>query len=187
MKRLFLCLALAGCAMQTMDPQDEAAVGNGIAVMPQPGFAQIHIATMRYWTRNGTGLDELGFYIGIKSGEPLFAVPGKAKKDLPVFQSRMTPNDVEDLTATALARKNLRNVRASGLRPCPFGSAPGFCFDLALTNDEGLEMRGKAIARLQNGMLDLLVFTAPAEFYFAEVSPAIDRIFASILVDDKPR
>ena len=175
-----LCMLLMGCTMQDMDPDSEVSVGNGISVVAQSGFAQIHLATIRYWTRNGTGLDELGFYTGIKDGEPLFPVPGKAKKDLPVFRARMTPNDVEDLVGAALAAKGLQNVRSAALRPCPFGAATGFCFDLVLANDEGLEMRGKAIARIKAGVLDLLVFTAPAEFYFDQVGPAVDRIFQSI-------
>lgn len=177
---LAICLLLLGCSMQGMDPDSEVPVGDGIHVTPQPGFAQIHLATIRYWTRNGTGLDELGFYTGIKPGEPLFPVPGKAKKDLPVFLARMTPNDVEDLAAAALMAKGLQNVHTASLHPCPFGAATGFCFDLRLANDEGLEMRGKAIARLRPGVLDLVVFIAPADFYFDEVAPSVDRIFQSI-------
>ena len=178
-----LCVLLAGCAMQGVDPGSEVSVGNGVHVMPEPGFAQVHLAAIRYWTRNGTGLDELDFYTGIKNGEPLIVVPGKSKKDLPQFLSRMTPNDVEDLAVAALAAKGMQTVRATALRPCPFGSGMGFCFDLILANDEGLEMRGKAKARLQAGMLDMLVFTAPADFYFGDVAPAVDRIFASVGTD----
>ena len=176
------CVLLAGCALQEMDPGSEVPVGNGIRVTPQPGFAQIHLATIRYWTRNGTGLDELGFHTGIKNGEPLFPVSGKSKKDLPVFQARMTPNDVEDLTIAALTAKGMQSVRAASLRPCPFGGAAGFCFDLTLANDEGLDLRGKAMARLQNGVLDMILFTAPADFYFDQVGPAVDRILASIRI-----
>ena len=177
---LCFCVLLAGCAMEEMEAGSQTPVGNGISVTPQPGFAEIHLATIRYWTRNGTGLDELGFYTGIKSGEPLFPVPGMTKKDLPVFQSRMTPNDVAELAARALSAKYKQNARTGSLRPCPFGPVTGFCFDLSLANEEGLEMRGRAIARLQNGVLDLFVFTAPANYYFDEVSPAIDKIFASV-------
>jgi hypothetical protein len=177
---VILAAALAGCTMQAMDPGDEADVGNSVSVTPQPGFAQIHLATIRYWTKNGTGLDELGFYTGIKSGQPLFPVPGLRKDELPVYQARMTPNDVADLAVAALAKKRLQNVRAMRLRPCPFGPVQGFCFDLAFANDEGLEMRGRAVARSQDGVLDLLIFTAPEAYYFAEGSPAMDRIFASI-------
>jgi len=179
---VILAMGLAGCAMQEMDPGDETQMGNGVAVTPQPGFAQIHLATIRYWTQNGTGLDELDFYTGIKNGEPLFPVPGVAKKDLPVFQARMTEGDVEELAAASLEKKRMQNVRAMRLRPCQFGSAQGFCFDLAFANEEGLEMRGQAIGRSQNGLLDLLIFTAPDAYYFAAVSLAVDRIFASIQV-----
>jgi hypothetical protein len=179
-KLLLTCILLMGCTMEGMEPGDPISVGNGIRVAGESGFAQIHIASSHYWTRNGTGLDELGFYTGIKDGEPLFPMPGKTRKDLPAFRARMTPNDVEDLTAAALAAKGLKNVRAAALRPCPFGAATGFCFDLTLANEEGLEMRGKAIARIKANVLDLLVFTAPADFYFDQVGPAIDRIFLSI-------
>ena len=182
MRCLLLCLALMGCALQSMDAGDEAAVGNGVTVRAEPGFAQIHLATMRYWTRHGTGLDELAFYMGIKEGEPLLRPPGIRIGEMPVYRARMTPNDIQDLVVASLTKKKMQNVRAGALRPCPFGSAQGFCFDLTLTNDEGLEMRGRAIASARGGVLDLMVFTAPAQFYFAEVSPAVDRIFASIQV-----
>jgi hypothetical protein len=179
---LLLCLGLMGCALQSMDAGDDASVGNGVSVRAEPGFAQIHLAAMRYWTRNGTGLDELGFYTGIKDGQSLFRVPGLRIGDMPVYRARMTPNDIQDLVIASLVKKKMQNVRTGSLRPCPFGSAQGFCFDLTLANEEGLEMRGRAIACARNGVLDLMVFTAPAQFYFAEVSPAVDRIFASVQV-----
>jgi len=179
---LVLCLVLMGCAIQSMDTGDNASVGNGVTVRAEPGFAQIHLAAMRYWTRHGTGLDELGFYTGIKDGQPLLRVPGLRIGDMPVYRARMTPNDIQDLVFASLVKKKMQNVRAGALRPCPFGSAQGFCFDLTLANEEGLQMRGRAIASARSGVLDLMVFTAPAQFYFAEVSPAVDRIFASIQV-----
>jgi hypothetical protein len=184
MKRgaLLFCLLLPGCAIEEMEAGSETSVGNGVYVTPQPGFAEIHLAAIHYWTRNGTGLDELAFYTGVKNGEPLFAVPGKAKKDLPAFRSRMTPNDIADLTASALSVKYKQTARTGNLHPCPFGPVSGFCFDLFLANEEGLEMRGRAIARLQDGVLDLLVLTAPADYYFGEIAPAADRIFGSIVL-----
>ena len=179
---LLLCLGLMSCALQTMDAGDDAPVGNGVSVRAEPGFAQIHLAAMRYWTRNGTGLDELGFYTGIRDGLALFRVPGLRIGDMPVYRARMTPNDIQDLVVASLEKKRMQNVRVGALRPCPFGSAQGFCFDLTLANEEGLEMRGRAIASARGGVLDLLIFTAPSQFYFAEVSPAVDRIFGSIEV-----
>ena len=182
MKRvaLLLCLLLGSCAIEEMEAGSETPVGNGVYVTPQPGFAEIHLAAIHYWTRNGSGLDELAFYTGVKNGEPLFPVSGMAKKDLPAFGSRMTPNDVADLTASALSVKYKHNARSGNLHPCPFGPVTGFCFDLFLANEEGLEMRGRAIGRLQNGVLDLLVFTAPADYYFGEVAPAVEQIFGSV-------
>ncbi len=177
-----VALLLPGCVMQGMDAGDVTSVGNGVSVTAQPGFAQIHIATMRYWTQHGTGLDELHFYTGIKSGQPLFRPAGKQPRDLPVFDARMTPGDIQDLAVASLAQNGFAHVRASALKPCPFGSAQGFCFDLELANDEGLQMRGRATMATRNQLLNLVVFTAPAEHYFAVVNPAVERIFGSIRV-----
>ncbi|MBA2587754.1 MAG: hypothetical protein H0U98_03920 [Alphaproteobacteria bacterium] len=177
---LLLFLGLMGCALQSMEAGDDASVGNGVTVRAEPGFAQIHLAAMRYWTRNGTGLDELGFYTGIKEGQPLFRVPGLRIGDMPVYRARMTPNDIQDLVVASLVKKKMQNVRTGALRPCPFGTAQGFCFDLTLANDEGLEMRGRAIASARSSVLDLLIFTAPAGYYFDQGAPAAEKIFSSI-------
>lgn len=179
MKRALLAmLLLSGCVMQGMDEGEETGIGDGITVTAPPSFAQIQLGG-RYWTRNGSGLDELHFYTGIKPGQPLLGSFVK-KKDAPFFTVRMTPNDIEDLTAASLEKAGAQNVRATGLRPCPFGSQQGFCFDLALANEEGLEMKGKALAAVRGGLLDMLLFTAPAEYYFGETTPAVDRVFASV-------
>jgi hypothetical protein len=173
-----ILMLLSGCVMQGMDDGEETGVGDGVTVTAPPGFAEIQLGG-RYWTRNGTGLDELHFYTGIKPGQPLSGGLAK-KKGVPIFAARMTPNDIEDLVAASLEKAGAQNVRATGLRPCPFGSAEGFCFDLALANAEGLEMKGKALAATRGDLLDLLLFTAPAEYYFADVAPAVDRVFASV-------
>lgn len=176
---LFLLLPLAAC-MQSLEDGESSFVGNDVYAPGQPGYAQIHVGNHRYWTRHGTGLDELHFYTGIKPGEPLFPVNNTQNKDLAPWTARMTPNDIEELLAASLERKGMRNVRATGLRPCPFGAAKGFCFDLAMANRSGLEIRGRVLAATRKGGLDLLLFTAPAEYYFADSLPAMDRIFAAI-------
>lgn len=176
---LIALLPLAAC-VQSLDEGESSFVGNDVYAPGQPGYAQIHVGNHRYWTRHGTGLDELHFYTGIRPGEPLFPVNGAQKKDLPPWTARMTPNDIEDLVSASLERKGLRNVRATGLRPCPFGAAKGFCFDLAMASRAGLEMRGRVLAATRKGTLDLLLFTAPAEYYFGDALPAMDRVFAAI-------
>jgi hypothetical protein len=95
---LFLLLPLAAC-MQSLEDGESSFVGNDVYAPGQPGYAQIHVGNHRYWTRHGTGLDELHFYTGIKPGEPLFPVNNTQNKDLAPWTARMTPNDIEELLA----------------------------------------------------------------------------------------
>jgi hypothetical protein len=186
MKRIFLvlfALVAAGCTsikpVSTTGPTD---VGQGITVTPQTAWTSIKLNGDAYWTVDGIGLDELHFYVGIKEGQPLFSVPGVSDKDLGHYQSKMLPNDVQDLMVTTLEKARFENVRPDRLRPCPFGSATGYCFDLTMANPDGLLLKGRVIAYKSPVQLDILFFFAPSEYYFDSMASAADQVFSSIQI-----
>jgi hypothetical protein len=41
-------------------------------------------------------------------------------------------------------------------------------------------MKGLAMARKQSDRLDLILFQAPAEYYFGQMSPDVQKVFASV-------
>ena len=101
-------------------------------------------------------------------------------KDVAVFDSKMLPNDIQDLLVGTLQKEGYQNVRPGSLAPCTFGSGTGFCFDLTFASPDGLEMKGLVLADKRDSGLDMVAFLAPSEYYFGELSPTVSKVFASI-------
>ena len=178
---LSLSLLLGGCVAVTLvDPSKPAPVGDGVTVMPQVKWNQLSSSGQILWTQNGFTLDTVRFTNGVKNGDPLRPVLGMRKDALAAYDSKMLPNDVQDLVVGTLQKEGMTNVRSANLSPCPFGTVTGFCFDLDFATKDGLTMKGKVIASKRADRLDLIEFRAPAEYYYDAVSPSVTAVFASI-------
>ena len=169
--------------MGVVGPDKPADVGDGISVMPQITWNASAVQDEIIWTRNGFTLDSLHFLTGIKPDRPLYRVPTDQRgQSGNSFSVTMLPNDIEDLLVTTLQHQGFENVRGGNLAPCPFGAQTGFCFTLDFATGDGLVMKGKAIALKRADRLDAIEFYAPAEYYYANLAPAVDRLFASIIL-----
>jgi hypothetical protein len=183
LRTLVVCLVLSACAgFQAVEGGMPVNVGGDLTVDPQVAWANAFGPNIagRVWTIDGLGLNELRFLTRIEPGRPLMEIPGATREEMAVYQQSMLPNDVMDLVASTLGRVGHQQVRTSGLRPVPFGSGQGFRFDLDFVNGNGLEMKGMAMAAQRNGALDLILFFAPAEYYFDHHAPTVERVFASV-------
>jgi hypothetical protein len=177
--RLLTCaplFLLAGCATALVPAEKPAAIGNGISVMPQRSWNRL-TSDPEIWTTQGPQIDQVRFFAGVKSGRALLEGVRDDRLD---FDAKMLPNDIQDLVVATLQAEGNKTVQAANLAPCTFGPGKGFCFDLSFASPADLEMKGLAMARKQNDRLDLIIFQAPAEYYFGEMSPDVQKIFASV-------
>ena len=182
-------LVLAACVgFQAVGGGKPVNVGGSITVDSQVAWAHASGANTSgaIWTIDGFGLNELRFLTGIQPGSPLMQVSGVPRRELGAYQTSMLPNDVMDLFSSTLTRTGQQQVRPSALRPAPFGSVQGFRFDLEFVTKDGLQMKGMVLAAQRDGKLDLILFTAPAEYYFERHAPTVEQIFASIRVQEVP-
>lgn len=183
-----LCAALLllhGCATPAytdIQPQQAIAVGDGVTVTPQIEWGKANLTGFNgtLWTVDGAGLDALLFFIGVP-GHPLIETKD-TKAEQHVYEANMLPDDVAELTAANFGKLGYQQVKTSNLHPAPFGSAKGFRFDMTYTTAAGLQMKAIALACQRNGRLDLIVFTAPQEYYFAHYAPTVEQIFNSVQV-----
>lgn len=174
---LSFALVVTGCANLELVPADKlASVGNSISVMPQRAWNKI-AKDPDVWTTQGPQIDQVRFFAGVKSGQPLLR---GIRDDRMNFDSKMLPNDIQDLVVATLQREGNKAIQAGNLAPCNFGSGKGFCFDLTFASPSDLDMKGLAMARKQDDRLDLILFQAPVEYYFSEMSPDVQKIFASV-------
>ena len=172
-----LALALTGCGSAALIPADKAAsVGDGISVMPQRPWNRL-AKDPETWTTQGPQIDMVRFFAGVKSGRALIS---GVRGDNLNFDAKMLPNDIQDLVVATLQAEGNKTIQAGNLAPCNFGAGKGFCFDLSFASADDLEMKGLAMARKQNDQLDLILFQAPAEYYFGEMAPDVQKAFASV-------
>jgi hypothetical protein len=184
-----LCVALTGCiSIKAVDGMTAANIGDDISVDPQVTWASATgiAGSGAIWTIDGFGLNEMHFLTGIAAGDPLLRLPNVDRKDMIVYNTTMLPDDVMDMIAGTWGKAGYRQVRTDGLSPVPFGAATGFRFDLNYTTDDGLQMKGVALFAQRRNKLDVILFTAPAEYYFGRYMPTVEKVFASVRVSDAP-
>ena len=172
---VFLTLNLAACGTTLVPSEKPVDVGSSFHVMPQRAWNRI-AKNPEIWTTQGPQIDMVRFFPGIRSGDALMpGLPDARYK----FDAKMLPNDIQDLVVATLQAEGNKTIESSNLAPCPFGQTKGFCFELAFASPGDLEMKGLAMARRQDDRLDLILFQAPAEYYFGEMSPDVRKLFAS--------
>lgn len=87
-----------------------------------------------------------------------------------------------ELTVSTFSKMGYGQVNGSSLRPVNIGSVPGFRFDLQFNRDD-LLMKGIALAVQRDSKLDLIVYCAPEEYYFAKYQPVIEGLLSTISFD----
>jgi hypothetical protein len=120
------------------------------------------------WTQHGTGLDDLGFYVGIKKGEALFRQRDKKKDPLPRFDPSMLPTDIVEWFENS-ARIALTSAvfEVGAVRPAQLAGYPGVEMDFTYaTEGDNLERKGTARAAVIGQRLYLITYDAPKIHYY---------------------
>jgi len=140
------------------------------------------------WTQHGTGLDDLGFYMGIKKGEALFRQRDKKKDPLPKFDPAMLPTDIvewfENSARIALTSAVFEVV---AVRPAQLAGHPGVEMDFTYaTEGDNLERKGTARAAVIGQRLYLITYDAPKiHYYDAGLSTALAVMNSARIVGKK--
>lgn len=127
-------------------------------------------------TVNGPLLDRI-FFGRIPDGGGIVT---PAFEDWPRWWSGTPVDGLDGFLAESLETLGYAAVETTGKQAHLFAGAPGLLYRLDLTDAGGLEMRGLALASVQNGALNLIVFVAPREHYFESRRPATERMFDSL-------
>ncbi|ANY19947.1 hypothetical protein A6F68_01431 [Tsuneonella dongtanensis] len=181
MKRLigFLALVLAlwsvpAAAQWRLVPAGEArAVVNGAMTVSPKGewnrSTQRPTKRSEIWTKDGTTLGELDFWLGVKPGEPLFKERDKKKAPLPKFDPNMLPTDLveffEDTARTVLGGSLFETTY---VKPAMLAGHPGVEFEFVYTGGDEVARRGLVRGAIIGDRLYLINWDAPKLHYFDE-------------------
>ena len=186
--RLSTCAAFAalllcsGCAeVDLVTAGKPADLGDGVSVVPPVAWARIHtLAGGSSLTIDGVGLGEVRYYTGIAPGKPIIDIGNLSNAEIGTYKVSMLPNEIMDLLTSNMEKIGCQNARAANLAPMKFGAVTGFRFDVSYLTRDGLEMQGEALAAQRGGKLDVLLYVAPTEYYYALRKADAEQLFATV-------
>lgn len=146
------------------------------SVEPQISWTSFTTERIDAWTVDGFTLQALRFYKGIANGEPI-VTGGKDEERRPRFRPTMAETEIAELVVDSLYNGR---ARPGELRPVPFGSAPGFRFDLNYVTNEGVNRRALVIGAVIKEKLELIIYDGTALHYFPRHQDAVERVIQSI-------
>lgn len=181
--------ALIVCALLSM----LAACGGGRLVQPGTveagdivvdtplAWSRFTFSRYQVWTIDGIPLNRLYFIPSVRNGEHVFLERRATKRrpDGPVYRTGMRPDEIRDLLLDAFSEGGAIGVASGELRPARFGDHDGLRFEFQASTDTGLLYRGQALAAERGDALAVVVWMAPAEFYYDRDVAGVTRLLDS--------
>lgn len=133
----------------------------------------------RFLTIDGPLLNRLYLVGGLEDGGALMKAASK-EKPVPEYRAGMSSTEAVAFVADTVAALGYQDVETLSLRPQDFAGGDGVRFDLAAATPAGLKMAGSALLAETDGRLNLMLYIAPAEHYYAAHLPEVEQIFASV-------
>lgn len=187
MKKLIAVLVfalLAGCAA-VVKVEGEQVINNRLTVKLTDSWNKMSNSGGPFdlWTQEGTSLDQLRLWAGIKSGEALARVPntpaGQTPPRVPTFTSGMAADQLVNLFEALYAVDGslVKIVRAE---PVVFAGAPGVRFELGVTSKaNNVQYRVAGWAAEQRGELVAVTYSAPSLSFFNRLLPKAQTVVDS--------
>jgi hypothetical protein len=181
MKQLFLvalAVLLTGCAAHTITAERPGRheIGSSYFITTTRGWSR-YAGPPEWRTIDGPTLGTLHTWADVADGRALFEIDGRT---LPPFRSDFTAVEAAELVSDTIeALVAGADVQTLDLRPAAFGSHDGFRFELSYVNN-GLPYKGVAAGSVHAGRLNLILFRAPAEYYFDRHFPEVDRVMRTV-------
>lgn len=180
-------VALAGCAQMVKVEPGQVTVKETLKLTTTSAWNRFELlfplsvapGASEVWTQDGITLDALAFFVGIEQGKTLgSAIPGTNKK-LPQFRSTMTPGEIVELYEQMVTQDGSA-FALKRVAPGRFGGQPGFRFEHTITRkSDNVLLKGVAQGAVVKDKLYLVVFTAPAIYYFDRHAPQVEPLLAS--------
>lgn len=174
LKMLFAAAALTSAPAlakwSTVPPSAPVAVaGSKLSVQPAVGWnrwSKKPVKQSELWSFDGPLLNQLQFFGGLPSGQPLARERNKKREPLPKFAPSMKATDIAEVfEQTIRVTQGTPDFTIERIEPAPFAGEKGFRFAYHFTAGE-LVRKGEARGAIIGGKLFMIVYSAPALHYF---------------------
>lgn len=191
MHRLLLILscafALVGCAPSySLVKPERVAVAKG-AMKVQPSIAWnrsprnvYDIAKEENWTQNGPLLDTITFMGGLKDGEAIARQRAKDERQVPVFRSNMTPQDLVSMVESYYRIKAGATIfETANVAPAKFLGRQALEFEFNYVGSDEVKRRGRSLIAIVDSKLYFISLDGAAAHYFDASLPEFQKIVQS--------
>jgi hypothetical protein len=161
--------------------QPGTAQAGDIVVDTPLAWSRFTFPRYQIWTIDGIALNRLYFIPSVRNGEQVFLERRASKRhpDGPVYRTGMRPDEIRDLLLDAFSESGAVGVTSGELRPARFGGHDGLRFEFQASTDTGLLYRGQALAAERGDTLAVVVWMAPAEYYYDRDAANVSRLLDS--------
>ncbi len=132
-------------------------------------------------TIDGSALNTLSLTAKLKAGAPLIYTLDR-EKILPVFGSDMLLGEVAEFTLDSLSFIGMQNTTLTELTPDQFGDVEAVRFTFTGDVASGLSYQGMAKAAIHDEQLYLILYYAPAEYYYGLHEQEVQTIMDSATI-----
>jgi hypothetical protein len=173
---------LAGCATAALAPQGQYKAGNAFTVtLGRPWSDLTNTLSprppgVRMLSLDGPLLNRL-YLAGVEPGGSLWR-PRDRDTPRATYRADMSDTELVEFVIDCVAVE-YQAPESSALRPQALAGAPGVRFDISARTAAGLNMSGTALVGRAGDRLNVLLFLAPSEHYYAALLPEVETLFAS--------
>lgn len=177
------CLALSGCAAISSAPAGPLKVGDASVTLGREWSNISAIAPNRskkvvLLSIDGPALNRLYVSDALAPGDFLVR-PASKQQPTPVVRADMSASERIEFVADSVAAMDYQRVQVVRPRPAKFDGRSAVRFDLTALTSDGLEISGTALVAESDGRTHVMIYLAPAEYYFSAYLPEVEQVFAS--------
>jgi hypothetical protein len=138
------------------------------------------IRTVEDWTQNGPYLDGISFVTGLKNGKSLVYQRSRDDRQVPKFQSNMTPPEIASIIESLFrVRGGAVEFTTTSLAPRPFLGVSGFQYEFEHLDSDEVRRKGRAVGAVVDGKLYMILFDATRSHYYNALLPDFEVIVGS--------
>ena len=183
---LLALLAACGAPPGIVRPNEPTRVTRIFTATAPVEWARYKSYNAELWTIDGTALNRILWLVNIRDKYHVFGSTKATKRrpDGPFYRKGMDAGEIEAVLRDGITGLGLANVKTTNLHPVTIGNFTAFRFDVSFDVGNGLHYLGNMTFFERREKLNLIWFSAPAEFYHPREAKNVDRMLADLQIRD---
>jgi hypothetical protein len=183
---LLALLAACGAPPGIVRPNEPTRVTRIFTATTPVEWARYKSYNAELWTIDGTALNRILWLVNIRDKYHVFgsARATKRRPDGAFYRKGMDASEIEAVLRDGIIGLGLINVKTTNLRPVKISNFTAFRFDVSFDAGDGLHYLGNMTFFERREKLNLIWFSAPAEYYHPRDAKNVDQLLADLQVRD---